>query len=82
MAAVANGNVLLCVTVRIHVSMSTDGMEIDDGPDMDMGGGYYSDNDDNTTPKSHLAIRRVSHMLLSDSCHVKYNNSLVGKGQG
>ena len=43
---------------KVHVSMPTDAMEMDDdGPDMDMGGGYYSDNNDNTTPKS---LRRVS----------------------
>lgn len=40
--------------------MPTDAMEMDDGPDMDAGSGYYSDNNDNTTPKSHLAARRVS----------------------
>ena len=46
---------------------ATDVMEMDDGPDMDMGDGYYSDHNDNTTPKSHLATRRVSHVISSDS---------------
>ena len=48
--------------------MPTDAMEMDDdGPDMDMGGGYYSDN---TTPKS---VRRVrSHVLPSNGCHGVY----------
>ena len=47
--------------------MLTDAMEIDDGGlDMDMGGGYYSDNNDHTTPKS---TRWVSHMIPKDGFH-------------
>jgi len=33
-------------------------MEIDDAPEIDMGGGYHSDTEE--TPKSHLP-RRVSY---------------------
>lgn len=53
----------------IHVSMLTDGMEMDGGPDMDMSDGHYGDHNDNTTPKSHMATRRVSHMISSDGYH-------------
>ena len=68
-ATVANGNVFYHEMMEFMFPMPTDVMEMDDGPDMDMGDGYYSDHNDNTTPKSHLATRRVSHMISSDGCH-------------